>query len=74
VACEPEPFDVLELGEALVAARPHLRRRAEPLARTPEEADRLVERTLKQVWCERRSFRDADDVNAWLASQLTRAH
>ena len=74
MACQPEPFDVLEVGEALVAARPHLRRRAGPLASTPEEADRLVERTLKRGWRERRSFRDADDVHAWLASQLTPAH
>jgi hypothetical protein len=47
-----------------------LRQRAGILVRTCEEADRLVERTLKRGWLERRSFRDADEVHAWLAAQL----
>jgi DNA-directed RNA polymerase specialized sigma24 family protein len=74
MACAPEPFDVLEFGEALVAARPELRQRAGILARSKEEADRLVERTLKRVWLERRSFRDTDEVHAWLAAQLVLRH
>jgi hypothetical protein len=74
MACAPEPFDVLEFGETLVAARPDLRRRATPLTRSPEEADRLVERTLKRGWLERRSFRDTDEVHAWLAGQLISRH
>jgi DNA-directed RNA polymerase specialized sigma24 family protein len=74
MACAPEPFDVLEFGETLVAARPHLRRRARRVAGSREEADRLVERTLKRGWLERRSFRDSDEVHAWLAAQLVRRH
>ena len=74
MACAPEPFDVLEFGEALIAARPRLRQRAGILVRSKEEADRLVERTLKLGWLERRSFRDTDEVNAWLAAQLAAQH
>ena len=74
MACAPEPFDVLEFGETLVSARPNLRRRAGIVARSEDEADRLVERTLKQGWRERRSFRDADEVHAWLAAQLVLRH
>lgn len=74
MTCAPEPFDVLEFGEALVSARPNLRRRAGIVARTREEADRLVERTVKLGWLERRSFRDADEVHAWLAAQLVLRH
>lgn len=70
MACEPEAFDVLEFGEALIAARPRLRQTATPLTRTSEEADRLVERTLRLGWIERRSFQDHDGVAAWLASKL----
>ena len=74
MTCAPEPFDVLEFGEALIAARPHLRQRAGVVTRTKEEADRLVERTLKLGWRERRSFRDTDEVNTWLAAQLVALH
>ena len=74
MTCVSEPFDVLEFGEALVSARPNLRRRAGIVAGTHEEADRLVERTLKLGWLERRSFRDVDEVHAWLAAQLVLCH
>ena len=65
MGCGAETF-----GEALIAARRRLRAQAGPLARTPEEADRLVERALKRGWHERRSFRLHDEVEAWLADRL----
>jgi DNA-directed RNA polymerase specialized sigma24 family protein len=72
MGCGAETFDVLEFGEALIAARRRLRAHAEPLTRDPEEADRLVERVLKRGWHERRSFRQDDEVEAWLADRLLR--
>jgi DNA-directed RNA polymerase specialized sigma24 family protein len=74
MSCGADAFDVLEFGEALVAARPSLRAQAEPLAPTPEEADRLVERALKRGWVERRSFRGDGEVSAWLADKLLARH
>jgi DNA-directed RNA polymerase specialized sigma24 family protein len=69
-----DQIDVLEFGEALVAARPRLRAEAEPLADTADEADRLVERAMKIGWRERRSFSDGDEVVSWLARRLVVRH
>jgi DNA-directed RNA polymerase specialized sigma24 family protein len=68
--CDTDTFDVLEFGEALMAARPDLRAKAAPLTHSSDEADRLVERALKNAWRERRSFRDADEMTLWLAHTL----
>ena len=68
--CDADTFDVLEFGEALMAARPHLRAKAAPLTGSSEEADRLVERALKLAWRESRSFRATDEMTVWLADTL----
>jgi DNA-directed RNA polymerase specialized sigma24 family protein len=68
--CDADTFDVLEFGEALMAARPHLRAKAAPLTESSDAADRLVERALKLAWRERRSFRAADEIGAWLSHAL----
>jgi DNA-directed RNA polymerase specialized sigma24 family protein len=67
-------LDVLEFGEALIAARPQLRAQAEPLADTADEADRLVEKAIKAGWRERRSFAEGDEVVSWLAQKLVVRH
>lgn len=69
-----DQIDVLEFGEALVAARPRLRAQAQPLVDSADEADRLVERAMKIGWLERRSFNDGDEVVAWLARRLVVRH
>ena len=68
--CDADTFDVLEFGEALMAARPHLRAKAAPLTDSSDEADRLVERALKHAWRERRSFRGEDEMSVWLFHTL----
>jgi DNA-directed RNA polymerase specialized sigma24 family protein len=68
--CDTDIFDVLEFGEALMAARPDLRAKAAPLTDSSDEADRLVERALKHAWRERRSFRGADEMSVWLSHTL----
>ena len=68
--CDADTFDVLEFGEALMAARPHLRAKAAPLTDSSDEADRLVERALKHAWRERRSFRGEVEMTAWLSHSL----
>jgi DNA-directed RNA polymerase specialized sigma24 family protein len=67
---DADTFDVLEFGEALMAARPHLRAKATPLTESSDEADRLVERALKHAWRERRSFSGEDEMRVWLSHTL----
>jgi len=44
------PIDLLELGVALVAARPLLRRKLRRLGADPRKAEHLMHLTLRAAW------------------------
>jgi DNA-directed RNA polymerase specialized sigma24 family protein len=68
----PSPVDVLELGAALVAARPQLCETVGQLTDNSGEASRLVQATLREAWRGRQTYNRHDAVHDWLIGVLRR--
>ena len=68
----PSPVDVLELGAALVAARPQLCETVGQLTDNSNEASRLVQATLREAWRGRQNYNRRDAVHDWLVGVLRR--
>lgn len=65
-------LDVLELGEAIVAARPMLEDRVRRMTTNIEDARFLLHETLREAWRRRDDLTRGDDVHDWLTAILRR--
>jgi DNA-directed RNA polymerase specialized sigma24 family protein len=65
-------LDVLELGEAIVAARPRLEASVRRMTPNIEDARFLLHETLREAWRRREDLTLSDDVHTWLMAILRR--
>ena len=63
-------LDVLELGEAIIAARPMLEDRVRRMTTNLEDARFLLHETLREAWRRREDLTLGDDIHAWLTAIL----
>ena len=67
-----EPYDVLELGVALIMARPVLERRLASLTADPDCSRRLLHATLRRAWRARERLTARQNLNGSLLAILRR--
>lgn len=65
-------LDVLELGEAIISARPMLEAKVRRMTTSIEDARFLLHETLREAWQRREDLTIEDDVPIWLMSILRR--
>ncbi len=62
--------DILAFGQDLIAARPSLRQSALRVAKHPDDAGDLVQKTMTEAWRDRDAFSPGQDLDAWLRGIL----
>ena len=62
--------DILAFGHDLIAARPRLRQSALGLAKRPEDAGALVQKTMTLAWQDRDAFSPEQNLDDWLRGIL----